>query len=48
MFMFKLVGNLMTDLKQFKEAVVVYEMHSPHVGQILNNWDTQNRIIPKD
>lgn len=27
-----------TDLKQFKEPVVAYEVHSPCVRQILNNW----------
>ena len=27
--------------------MILYGMHSPYVKQILNNWATQNRIIPK-
>ena len=34
--------------KAFKEAMISYGMHSPSVRQILNNWATQNRIIPQD
>jgi hypothetical protein len=36
-----------TDLRHFKEAMISYGMHSPYVRQILNNWATQNRIIPR-
>lgn len=38
----------MTDLKPFKKLLVAYEIHSPCVRQILNNWATENRIILKD
>lgn len=38
----------MKDLKQFEEAMMSYKMHSPYVQQTLNNWATQNRIIPQD
>ena len=35
-------------LKRFKEVVMPYGLYSPSVRQILNNWATQNCIIPKD
>ena len=38
----------MIDLRWFKEAMISYRTHSPYVKQILNNWATQNRIIPQD
>ena len=38
----------MINIRHFKEAIISYEMHSPYVKQILNNWATQNRIIPQD
>jgi hypothetical protein len=36
------------DLRCFKDVMISYKMHSPYVQQILNNWDTQNIIIPQD
>lgn len=36
----------MIDQRCFKEAMVSYEINSSYVKQILNNWATQNRIIP--
>jgi hypothetical protein len=36
------------DLKKFKETVITYGLHSPYVRKILNNWTTQNHVIPKD
>ena len=38
----------MIDLRCFSEAVTSYRIHSLYVKQILNNWATQNRIIPQD
>lgn len=38
----------MIGLRGFKEAVFSCGMHLPYVKQILKNWVTQNRIIPKD
>ena len=35
-------------LRCFKQAVVSYRKHKTYVKQILNNWATQNRIIPQD
>ena len=36
----------MIDLRYFKEAMISYGMYIPYVKQILNNWTTQNKIIP--
>ena len=36
------------DLRRFKEAVVLYGIHSPFVQQMLNSWSTGNRIVPND
>lgn len=38
----------MIDPGYFKEAMLLYAIYSPYVKQILNNWATQNRIIPQD
>ena len=38
----------MIDLRCFSEAVTSYRIHSLYVKQILNNWATENRIIPQD
>lgn len=37
-----------TDLTQFKEPVLAYELCSPRVRQKLNNWATRDRIILQD
>ena len=37
----------MLDLRRFKEARVLYGMHSTFVRQVLNLWSVCNRIIPK-
>lgn len=37
-----------TDLTQFKEPVLAYELCSPRVRQKLNNWATRDRIILRD
>ena len=37
-----------TDVRPFKESIISYGMHLPYVKQILNNWATQNGIIPQD
>lgn len=37
-----------TDLTQFKEPVLAYELRSPRVRQNLNNWATRDRIILQD
>lgn len=33
-------------LKQFKEAMLAYEMQPSYIRQILNNCATQSKIIP--
>jgi hypothetical protein len=38
----------MIDPGYFKEAMLLYAIYSPYVKQILNNWATQNKIIPQD
>lgn len=38
----------MKDLKDFKEAIVSYGMHSTSVTQLLNTWSSRNRITPCD
>jgi hypothetical protein len=35
-------------LKHFKEAIVLYGLHSPFVKVLLSNWPTQNRVIPQE
>lgn len=40
--------DLTTDLTQFKEPVLAYELCSPRVRQKLNNWATRDRIILRD
>lgn len=37
-----------TDLRQFKEPVLAYELRSPRVRQKLNNWATRDRTILRD
>lgn len=36
------------DLKRFKETVMTHGLHSPYVIQVVNNWATQNHMVPKD
>lgn len=38
----------MLELKHFKEAVLLYGLHSSFVKEMLSNWDMQHRVIPKD
>lgn len=38
----------MLDLKHFKEAMVLYSLHSPLLKEMLNTWAMQNRVIPQD
>lgn len=35
-------------LRNFKEAVLLYSLHSPFVKEMLNNWSNQNIVIPQD
>jgi hypothetical protein len=36
----------MLELKHFKEAMVLYSLHSPLLKEMLNTWAMQNRVIP--
>ncbi|MGU7584685.1 gag protein [Enterococcus faecalis] len=36
------------DLKNIKESVVLYGLHSPYVKQLLHSWATFNRVTPTD
>ena len=38
----------MSDLKNFKEALVLYGLHSSFVEDMVNNWAIQNRVSPKN
>lgn len=38
----------MLDLKHFKEAILLYVLHSPFIKEMLNNWAIQHRAIPQD
>ena len=38
----------MLDLKHFKEAVILYGLHSPFVKEMLNDLATQHSFIPQD
>ena len=35
-------------LRRFKEAIVLYGMHSTFVQQMLNSWSTSNKTVPQD
>lgn len=37
----------MIDLRLFKEPLILCKMHLIYLKQILNNWATQNKIIPQ-
>lgn len=38
----------MKDLKNIKEAIVMYGLHSPFVRELLTSWATVNKVTPKD
>lgn len=39
--------DYLSDLKHFKEAVVLHGLHSFFVKEMLNNWAVQHRVIPQ-
>lgn len=38
----------MVDLKHFKEAIILYNLHSPFLKEMLSNWFMQHRVITLD
>lgn len=38
----------MIDLRSFLKVLILYEIHSPYVKQLLNNRATLNRIVPQE
>ena len=36
------------DMKEIKQAVVSYGMHSPHVRELVNTWASRNKVTPHD
>ena len=38
----------MKDLKEIKQAVVSYGMHSPFVREMVKTWAVSNKVTPHD